>query len=67
MAKDAPKMKGLRPRDRSSGRLRRKREDTKVKTLQKKYRRRFGGHASWQLGTLLRKWRKPSLKKAIKR
>ena len=65
MAKDAPKMKGLRPRDKTSGKLRRKREDTKVKTLQKKYHRRFAGHAGWQLGTLLKKWRKGSLKKAL--
>lgn len=66
MAKDAPKMKGIRSRDKTSGRLRKKREDTKVETLQKQYRRRFGGHGSWQLGTLLKKRRKRSLKKALR-
>ncbi|MDP3727122.1 MAG: hypothetical protein Q8R35_00605 [bacterium] len=66
MAKDAPKMKGWRPRDRTSGRLRKKRSDTKVATLQKQYHRRFAGHGSWQLGTLLKKRRKKSLKAALK-
>lgn len=65
MAKDAPKMKGWRSRDKTSGRLRKKRSDTKVATLWKKYHRRFGGHLSWQLGTLLKKRRKRSLKKAL--
>lgn len=67
MAKDAPKMKGLRSRDRTSGKLRKKRADTKVATLQKKYHRRFAGHAGWQLGTLLRAWRKGSLKKTLRK
>jgi len=66
MSKDAPKMKGLRARDKASGKLRKKREDTKVETLQKKYHRRFAGHSAWQLGTLLKKWRKGSLKKALR-
>ena len=65
MAKDAPKMRGWRSRDKTSGLLRRKRSDTKVATLQKKYRRRFAGHSSWQLGTLLKKRGKRSLKKAL--
>ena len=67
MAKDAPKMKGVRPRDTTSGKLRRKRADTKIKTLHKKYQRRFAGHDSWQLGTLLKKWKAASLKKVLKR
>ncbi len=66
MAKDAPKMKGIRSRDKGGGRLRKKRSDTKISTLAKRYHRRFAGHVSWQLGTLLKKWRKPSLKKAIR-
>lgn len=66
MAKDAPNMKGWRGRDGSSGRLRKKRADTKVATLHKAYKRRFGGHDSWQLGTLLKKRRKKSLKKVLK-
>ena len=67
MAKDAPKMKGWRARDTGGGRLRKKRADTKVKTLHKKYHRRFAGHDSWQLGTLLKKWKAGSLKKVLKR
>ena len=65
MAKDAPKMRGWRSRDKTSGKLRKKRTDTKVRTLHKKYQRRFAGHDSWTLATLLKKWRKASLKKAI--
>lgn len=67
MAKDAPKMKGWRSRDRTSGRLRKKRSDTKVATLQKRYRRRFAGHLTWQLGTLLKRRRKKSLKRVLHR
>ena len=66
MAKDAPNMKGVRSRDKTGGRLRKKRADTRIATLAKRYHRRFAGHMSWQLGTLLKKWRKPSLKKAIR-
>lgn len=66
MAKDAPRMKGFRARDTASGKLRKKRADTKIATLQKQYHRRFAGHAAWQLGTLLRKWRKGSLKKTLR-
>jgi len=66
MIKDAPKMKGWRSRAKTSGRLRRKRADTKVATLHKKYKRRFAGHDAWQLGTLLKKRRKKSLKQALR-
>ncbi len=66
MAKDAPKMKGWRPRNTGSGRLRKKRSDTKVRTLHKRYHRSFAGHDSWQLGTLLKKRRKRSLKKVLR-
>lgn len=65
MAKDAPKMMGWRSRSKTSGRLRRKRGDTKVATLHRQYKRRFAGHDAWQLGTLLKKRRKKSLKKAL--
>ncbi|MBI4132274.1 MAG: hypothetical protein HY474_01445 [Candidatus Sungbacteria bacterium] len=66
MVKDAPKMKGWRARDKTSGRLRKKRSDTKVKTLHKRYRRSFAGHDAWQLGTLLKRRRKKSLKALLK-
>ncbi|MBI4132586.1 MAG: hypothetical protein HY473_00595 [Candidatus Sungbacteria bacterium] len=64
MAKDAPKMRGWRSRDKTSGLLRKKRSDTRVSTIEKQYRRRLGKD-SWQLGTLLKKRRKRSLKKAL--
>jgi len=67
MAKDAPKMRGWRSRNKRGGRLRKKRTDTKLRTLAKKYHRRFAGHLAWQLGTLLKKRRKGSLKKALRR
>lgn len=62
MAKDAPKMKGWRARDASSGRLRKKRADTKVATIEKRYRRRIGSNPGLQLGTLLRRRHRKSLK-----
>ena len=65
MVKDAPGMRGWRSRGKTSGRLRKKRSDTKVSTLQRRYHRRFAGHGSWQLGTLLKKRRKRSLKKVL--
>ena len=67
MAKDAPKMRGWRPRNKRAGRLRKKRADTKIATLAKKYHRRFAGHLAWQLGTLLKKRRKRSLKKVLRK
>lgn len=66
MAKDAPKMKGWRSRDQTSGRLRRKRSDTKVATLEKKYRRHLGLNPRLQLGTLLARRRRKSLKRLLK-
>ncbi|MBI4059473.1 hypothetical protein HY406_00205 [Candidatus Giovannonibacteria bacterium] len=65
MAKDAPKMRGYRPRDKS-GRLRKKRSDTKVRTLQKKYHRKLARKSNLQLGTLLKRRHKKSLKKLLK-
>lgn len=66
MAKDAPKMKGWRARDKTSGRLRKKRTDTKVETLRKQYHRRFAKNPRLQLGTVLRRRRKKSLKRLLK-
>lgn len=66
MVKDASKMKGRRSRDKTSGRLRKKRTDTKVATLQKRYRRRIGPNPRLQLGTLLKRRRKKSLKSLLK-
>lgn len=53
MAKDAPGMRGYRSRN-QSGELRDKRNDTKVKTIEKKYDRDFGVRGDMQLGTLLK-------------
>ena len=58
-------MAGRRSRDKSSGKLRRKRGDTKVGTLHKAYHRLFGKKDSIQLGTLLKRRRKSSLKKLL--
>ena len=66
MAEDAPKMRGIRSRDKLSGRLRRKRADTKVTTLHKKYHKIFGRKENLQLGTFLKRHHKKSLKKLIK-
>ncbi len=66
MAKDAPKMKGWRPRDKTSGRLRKKRSDTKVATIEQRYRRRIGSNPHLQLGTVLKRRRKKSLKNLLK-
>ena len=67
MAKDAPKMKGWRSRDRTSGRLRKKRADTKLATLAKQYHRRFGEALQLQLGTFLKRRRRKSLKRVLHR
>ncbi|MBI2609578.1 hypothetical protein HYW53_00175 [Candidatus Giovannonibacteria bacterium] len=65
MANDAPKMKGKRARDKGTGRLRKKRSDTKVKSVEKKYGRLLGKDGL-QLGTLLKRLHKKSLKKLLK-
>ncbi len=65
MAKDAPKMAGYRSRDKSSGKLRRKRADTKVSALHRVYHRIFGKKEGIQLGTLLKRKRRSSLKKLL--
>ncbi len=66
MAKDAPKMKGWRPRVQASGRLRKKRSDTKVGTVERKYGRNISTNSRLQLGTLLKRRHKKSLKSLLK-
>lgn len=63
--RDAPGMRGWRSRVGSSGRLRQKRSDTKVGTLEKIYHKNIGKD-SLQLQTLLHHRRKKSLKKLVK-
>lgn len=64
MPKDAPGMRGTRGRN-ESGRLRDKRDDTLVGTIEEKYNRNFGVRSDMQLGTLLEKTGKASLNDLI--
>ena len=64
-ASDARGMRGLRSRVISSGKLRKKRADTKIATIEKRYHRSLGKD-SLQLKTLLKRNYKRSLKKLIK-
>lgn len=52
MAKDAPGMRGIRSRN-QDGRLRDKRDDTNMGTIEKKYDRDFGVRSDKQLGKFL--------------
>jgi hypothetical protein len=52
MAKDAPGMRGYRPRN-ENGRLRDTRDDKHVGTLEKQYKRDFGVRADMHVDTLL--------------
>lgn len=54
MAKDAPGMRGRRARN-DSGKLRDKRDDTQVATIEKQYNRDFGVRGDMHLDTLLKK------------
>lgn len=54
MAKDALGMRGIRSRN-QDGRLRDKRDDTHVGTIEEQYGRDFGVRSDMQLGTFLRK------------
>ena len=60
MAKDAPGMRGIRSRN-QNGRLRRKRSDTLVRTIEAKYNVDFGVRSDMELRTLLERDRKGSL------
>ena len=60
MAKDAPGMRGYRPRT-ESGRLRDTRDDKHVGTLEKQYDRNFGVRSDMHVGTLLDKTAKESV------
>jgi hypothetical protein len=61
---DAPGMRGDRTRD-IIGELRKKRGDTLVKTLEKKYDHDFGVRSDMRLDTLLKKEGVESLKKLL--
>lgn len=64
MSKDAPGMKGYRSRNKT-GRLRDKRDDTHVGTIEKQYGRDFGVRSDMHLSTLLSKLEKASLNDLI--
>lgn len=64
MAKDAPGMKGYRTRT-DSGRLRDKRDDTNMGTIEKKYNRDFGVRSDKFLGTFLKENKIKSLNDLI--
>lgn len=53
MTKDAPGMRGIRSRN-ESGRLRDKRDDTHMGTVERQYHRDFGVRADKQLGMFLK-------------
>ena len=53
-SKDAPGMRGNRPRD-LSGELRQKRSDTHMGTIEKQYDRDLGVRSDMHLGTYLKK------------
>jgi hypothetical protein len=65
MAKDAPGMRGYRSRN-ENGRLRDKRDDTHLGTIEKKYGVDLGGHRSdMHLGTFLKQHQIKSLNDLI--
>lgn len=63
-AKDAPSMKGYRPRNKG-GRLRDKRDDTHMGTIEKEYGRDFHVRSDMHLGTYLRMHKIKSLNDLI--
>lgn len=54
MAKDAPGMRGYRPRN-ENGQLRDKRDDTHMGTIEKQYGLELGVRSDMQLGTYLKR------------
>lgn len=54
MAKNAPKMRGERSRN-QTGKLREKRDDTHMGTIEKQYGKDFGVRSDMYLGTYLKK------------
>jgi hypothetical protein len=55
MAKDAPGMRGIRSRNPQGGRLRRKRSDTQVGTIEEQYGVDLDVRSDMELGTLLKR------------
>lgn len=64
MAKDAPGMRGIRSRN-QDGKLRDKRDDTHMGTIENQYDRDFSVRSDMQLGTFLKKSNVASLNDLI--
>lgn len=62
---EVSRMRGNRPRDVASGRLREKRSDTHMGTIEKQYGRDFKVRSDMQLGTYLKKTGMKSLNNLI--
>lgn len=67
MAKDAPKMRGNRSRNKSNGRLRDTRDDKHAGTLEKQYKKNFGVRSDMHVDSLLKKTGKKSVSELIKK
>lgn len=64
MAKDAPGMRGDRSRN-QDGKLRNRRDDTHMGTIEKEYNRDFNVRSDMELGTFLKENNLASLKDLI--
>lgn len=64
MAKDAPGMKGYRPRN-NDGRLRDKRDDTHIGSIERNYGVNLGARSDMHLGNYLKQHRIKSLNDLI--
>jgi hypothetical protein len=64
MAKDAPGMRGYRPRD-ENGQLRDTRDDKHVGTLERQYGLDLGVRSDMHVGTLLKRTGTPSVSKLV--
>lgn len=65
MAQDAPGMRGKRSRNKTTGLLRDKRDDTLIGTIEKEYDIDLGVRSDMELGTYLRKKKIKSLNDLI--
>jgi hypothetical protein len=64
-SKDAPGMRGQRSRNKTDGKLREKRDDTRVDTIEKKYKIDIGMRGDAHLGTALKRHKVGSLHELV--
>jgi hypothetical protein len=64
---DAPGMRGQRSRNKIGGQLRGKREDTRVDTIEKKYKIDIGMRGNAHLGTALKRHKVDSLHELVEK